>query len=211
VRYFLTIPIRFSKDRFPFNYYLFAANTIFAQSFMSRNGRADQRTFSKSGMTRLAGIPGRQSLTETEKIDILHQHWNGLGPVAISLMMKRSDSTIRTFVKTYEKHGEMFPRRRRPAAAPSATCVVDVAIDQLESNRRLSLHDQTLTLALDDSLRMNRTLLWKPRHDCGYYFYKDIGVCCLTAPHEFAGVQLCEREIKYSRCLPTLLTDELTV
>jgi hypothetical protein len=90
---------------------------------MSRNVCADQRTFvlnsfTQSGMTRLAVLSGRETLTEVEKIDILHHHWNNLGPLAINLKMKQPGSTLRTSVKTSEKYGALFPRRGRPTASP---------------------------------------------------------------------------------------------
>jgi hypothetical protein len=83
---------------------------------MFRNVRADQRTFilssfTKSDVARLAGLPGRQSFTETEKINLLHHYRNRLGLVAISLKMKRPESTTGTFVKAYEKHGALFRHR----------------------------------------------------------------------------------------------------
>jgi hypothetical protein len=103
---------------------------------MSRNARADQHmfilsSFTQSDMVRLAVFPGRESLTEAEKIDIIHHHWNGLGPVAINLKVKQLESTIRTCTKAYENHGAFFPRHGRPAAPPPTTSVVDTASDQL--------------------------------------------------------------------------------
>jgi hypothetical protein len=125
----------------------------------------------------MAGLRRRQSLSETEKFDILRHHRNGLGQMAISLKMDRPKSIIRTFIKSYEKNGTVFPRRRKSTAPPPATSVVDAAIDRLEWNCRLNLRDHTLTLALDDASRMNRTLLWKLHHDHDYQFYKEIEVC----------------------------------
>jgi hypothetical protein len=105
-----------------------------------------------------AKLPKWRSLTETEKINLLHHHWNDLGRVAISLKMKRPERVIRTFVKTYEKHGAFFPRRGKSAAPSPATSVVDAVIYQFESNRKLGLRRQTLTLGLNHASCMNRTL-----------------------------------------------------
>jgi hypothetical protein len=98
----------------------------------------------------------------------------------VSRGMNRSKSTIRTFLKAYAKQGKLRPRRGSPAALPTATHIVDAAVDKLEANRRLGLWRQTFVLALTDAPRMNRTLLWKLRHDRGHHFHKGILACDFT-------------------------------
>jgi hypothetical protein len=54
---------------------------------------------------------------------------------------------MRTFLKAYGKHMELFPRRRRPGARPPATYIMD----ELEANLRLNIRQQTLVFTLDDA------------------------------------------------------------
>jgi hypothetical protein len=159
-------------------------------------------------MTELTRPAERRSLTEPEKIDIIHRHRNGIAPLAISRSMELSESPMHTFSKVYQKHRKVLPRRGRPTVLPPATYIVDAAIDELEANRRLNLQQQILVLTSDDAARMNTTLQRRLRHGHGYHFLKQIEVWDLAKPHKSARVQRCVREITNSKPLPVVFTQE---
>jgi hypothetical protein len=62
---------------------------------------------------------------EGDKIEILHHHINGLGPVEISAMLHRTESTIRNFLKSDKKSRAIFPRRRRHPLPPIPDSMID--------------------------------------------------------------------------------------
>jgi hypothetical protein len=80
---------------------------------------------------------------------------------------------MRTFLKVYEKHRKLFPRREGPTTLPQAAYIVDEVMKELEANRRLSIRQEPFVVASDDAAHMIRTLLWMLRHDHGYHFHRE--------------------------------------
>jgi hypothetical protein len=66
--------------------------------------------------------------------------------------------------------------------------MVGAAMDELEADRRLNLRQQIFFLALNDGVRMNRTLLWKLCHDYGHHFYKELEACDVANAHKSTRV-----------------------
>jgi hypothetical protein len=72
--------------------------------------------FTHPVLAQLMGPSRTESLTDAEKIDIIHLHLNGLGPVAISRDMTRSEKMIRTF-DFPPKARQTIPSLRKTRAA----------------------------------------------------------------------------------------------
>jgi hypothetical protein len=84
-------------------------------------------------MAQVTGPSRRESVTEAERLDIIHIHLDDVPPVAIGRDMNRSESSIRTFLTSDEKHGKLFPRHGRPVPQQPALHIVDAAMNESRS------------------------------------------------------------------------------
>jgi hypothetical protein len=111
-------------------------------------------------------------------IEILHHRMNGLGPVEIGARLHRTESTIQSLLKSYEKSRAIFPRRGRPPLPPIPNSMIDHITGQLDREPTVALRTQRKTLA--EFANLCKTRLWKLRRQQGYHFSKENEICNVT-------------------------------
>jgi transposase len=145
-------------------------------------------------------------LTEEDKIDILHEHRDGTGNREIARKMGRSESTVRSFLKSYKKNRKLFPKRGRWVTnIELPKQVLDKLLEQMQNDRRFTLRAQSA----QESLPV--TKLWELRHNNGYHFYKEVTVSPLSDQAKQDRLAFCLREVTTPFDLPIIFTDESTV
>lgn len=146
-------------------------------------------------------------MTEHEKVQIIYLTGKGLTKAAIAAELKRNESTIRTFLKSYQLTDMLFPPRGRTERKIEQD-MVDKIIHDVYSNRRLTLRGQSKEYA-----DASKDLLCHLRHEQGYRFCKSVPTCPLNNQHMHVRMRFCN-EIAYEnklRDLPVIFTDESMV
>jgi hypothetical protein len=107
-------------------------------------------------------------LTEKQKIEMLLGHGNGIPKRGIAAIMGKSESTIRSFLKSYESHDALsLPRGRPRHNFPLLPAIVADMTKRLDSEPRLFLRNQ---IAEFENPVCGIPKLWRSRHPAGYHF-----------------------------------------
>jgi transposase-like protein len=83
------------------------------------------------------------SFTENDKIEIIHQSRDGVPKRRVAASLGKNESTVRSFLKSYESHDILSPPHGRLRHNfPLPPVVVDDMTKRLDSEPRLTLRRQ---------------------------------------------------------------------
>jgi hypothetical protein len=149
----------------------------------------------------------RQQLTEADKIQILIFKSHQMRPYEIAQQLGKPDSTVRTFLTTYERRHTLSGKRgRRRRIFPDETA--NDMLNQVAMDPHLSLRDQIAQMGLQIAV----SCLQKFRHQHHIHCYQQKPFCPLTPEQMAARVQFCNHILNdVDPAIPIIFTDESSV
>lgn len=145
--------------------------------------------------------------TEKERLKIVYlveingKHWKFIA----ENIPGRSDSTIKSFYKSYEIHGTIFPKLGRPVKITQE--IKDDVVKSIEDDPEQHLND------LSSKFDISTTSTKKGLNTNGISYHEKIPITPLKPQHIEARLNMCDRFLifDYKSLWPIIFTDESTV